>query len=64
MDESNGQGKPVELEDMFLCKTRRRNVDVRQCLLDYLDANAFSVEKSACYRCPVGAEHRRQYANS
>ena len=64
MEEFNGNEKPVELDSVFQCKPRRRAVDVRQCLLDYLDANAFTVEKSACYRCPVGADYRKQYANS
>lgn len=66
-NESNTMEQPLETlkaDETFLCKARRRKLQLKKCLDDYLDANAFRVEKSVCYRCPLGAAHRKIYAGS
>jgi hypothetical protein len=53
---------PMRLEDDFYCRARRRRVTLDKCLNDYLDANAFSQRRSACWRCPQGRRNRECFA--
>lgn len=52
----------MRLEDDFYCRARRRRVTLDKCLNDYLDANAFSQRRSACWRCPQGRRQREAFA--
>lgn len=47
---------------MFYCRHRRRTVSLDQCLDGYLNANAFPIRGSACWRCVQGWQIRRDFA--
>ncbi len=59
-----GQSTRIALEDVFYCRPRRRRLSFSKCLEDYVNANAFAVKRSACWRCPQGCHNRTQYADS
>lgn len=54
----------VQLEDEFYCRPRRKRLTIDDCLEDYMDANAYEKQRSACYRCPLGRNVRRAFAES
>lgn len=58
------QADRMGLADTFYCRARRRRLQLHKCLDDYLDANAFNVRRSACWRCPQGRKNREDYATS
>ena len=54
----------VSTDDEFYCRPRRRRLTIEKCLDDYMNANAFSNKRSACWRCPQGCHNRREFAAS
>lgn len=55
---------PVKLPNTFYCRAKRRRLTYQKCLDDYVSYNAFTVEKSVCYRCPQGLQNRKAFAGS
>ena len=45
-------GPRMALDDEFYCRPRRRRLSIEKCLDDYMNANAFTNKRSACWRCP------------
>ena len=54
----------MSVEDEFYCRPRRRRLTIEKCLDDYMNANAFVRQRSACWRCPQGCHNRRTFAAS
>ena len=54
----------MTMDDEFYCRPRRRRLSIEKCLEDYMNANAFSNKRSACWRCPQGCHNRREFAAS
>jgi hypothetical protein len=46
----------------FYCRPRRRRLTMGTCLDDYMNANAFALKRSACWRCPQGCTNRNRYS--
>jgi len=55
---------PRGLEGTFYCKSRRRMITHFDCYEDHLDASAFNVRRSPCWRCPQGRQNREDYSRS
>lgn len=54
----------LSLDDEFYCRPRRRRLTIDKCLDDYMNANAFTNKRSACFRCPQGCTNRRLFSES
>ncbi len=50
--------EPVQAEDVFYCRPKRRRLTVQTCLDDFVTANAFGDRRSVCHECPQGHEVR------
>lgn len=57
-------GPRINLDDEFYCRPRRRRLAIEKCLDDYMNANAFTNKRSACWRCPQGCTNRRTFSES
>ncbi|MEY3015294.1 MAG: hypothetical protein RIT45_4029 [Pseudomonadota bacterium] len=57
-------GPRMALDDEFYCRPRRRRLSIEKCLDDYMNANAFTNKRSACWRCPQGCTNRRTFSES
>ncbi|PIR93713.1 hypothetical protein COT97_05095 [Candidatus Falkowbacteria bacterium CG10_big_fil_rev_8_21_14_0_10_39_11] len=55
---------PQKPEDIFICRARRMNKTLNFCLINYVDANAFSIKRTPCYRCPQGLQNRQHFGES
>lgn len=64
MEERHPHPDPAQLEDVFYCAPRRRRLLLGKCLDDYLNANAMSLRRRVCYRCPQGRHNRIVYAEA
>ena len=51
-------------DEEFYCRPRRRRLTIEKCLDDYMNANALSNKRSACWRCPQGCQNRKTFASS
>ena len=51
------------LTDSFYCRSKRRVIQLENCLDDYVNANSFEQRRSACFRCPIGRRNREAYAS-
>jgi hypothetical protein len=58
----NANKDAITQDDVFYCRPRRRRLELGKCLDDYMNANAFQVRRSACWRCPQGSHNRKTYA--
>jgi hypothetical protein len=54
----------VRLDAPFFCKSLHEDVAVEKCLDTFVEANAFSLKESACYKCPQGQRIRNLIARS
>jgi hypothetical protein len=52
----------LQLATEFYCRPRRRRLAISTCLDDYMNANAFTEKRSACWRCPQGCSNRAKYS--
>lgn len=52
------KAEKLRVTDTFYCRARRRKLTIGKCLEDYVTANAFDKNKSACWRCPQGKKTR------
>lgn len=55
---------PIKLPSSFYCRAKRRRLTYQKCLDDYVTYNAFSTDKSVCFRCSQGSCNRKAFANS
>lgn len=55
-------GAPAQRDELFYCPARRRRLRLEKCLDDYVTANAMSMARRVCYRCPLGRANRHAYA--
>ena len=53
---------PRTLETEFLCDRRSLNLQLQQCLTDYVNANALKNKSSPCFNCVLGLENRVSFA--
>lgn len=58
------QKAQVRLEAPFFCKNLREEVHIEKCLDTFVEANAFSMKESTCYKCPQGQRVRNLIARS
>lgn len=42
---------PIKLDELFYCRSRRKPLLTEKCMDDFVNANVFEKEHSACYRC-------------
>lgn len=56
--------QPSKLDDIFYCAARRRRLPLNKCLDDYMNANAMTMRKRVCYRCPQGRRNRLAFAEN
>jgi len=54
----------VRLDVPFNCKNRHEDVSVEKCLDSFVEANAFGLKDSACYKCAQGQRIRNLIARS
>lgn len=52
----------LALDQVFYCRPRRKRLPIGTCLNDYMNANAFTDKRSACWRCPLGCQNRTRYS--
>jgi hypothetical protein len=58
------QKTQVRLDAPLYCKNQHNDMPVERCLDQYVEANAFGMKESACYRCPQGQRVRNLIARS
>jgi len=54
----------VRLDVPFTCKARQQEVSVEKCLDSFVEANAFGIKESPCYKCQQGQRIRNMIARS
>ncbi|MBM4370264.1 MAG: hypothetical protein FJ098_01320 [Deltaproteobacteria bacterium] len=54
--------RPMQEDDEFYCKNRRRKLLTGKCLEDYMNANALERKRSACWRCFQGRRTREDFS--
>jgi hypothetical protein len=54
----------VRLDAPFFCKGLREEVRVEKCLDTFVEANAFGLKETPCYKCPQGQRIRNLIARS
>ncbi len=54
----------VRLDVPFFCKNLHQEINVEKCLDTFVEANAFSLKESSCYKCPQGQRVRNLIARS
>lgn len=47
-----------------VCKRQRREVELFQCMSNYVDANALANRARPCFNCPQGATVRQNFGRS
>jgi len=49
---------------VVLCKQRKKELPLVECVDSYVNANAIPNRRSACYRCMQGQRTRSEYSQS
>jgi hypothetical protein len=60
----DGKTQRRSLWDIFYCRARRRRLNLQKCMTDFMNANAFDKQKSACWHCVQGRENRDDYSKA
>lgn len=58
------QKEQIRLDETIFCKANHENIPIEKCVDQYVDANAFGIRESACYKCPQGHRIRSILARS
>ncbi len=52
----------LNMAALFYCHSKKRQVQIVDCLERYVDANAFEKRRSACWRCYQGKKTRTDFS--
>jgi hypothetical protein len=63
MKEATQRRSRMSMVELFYCRSKKRRVQVSDCLERYVDANAFDKKRSACWRCYQGKKTRTEFSH-
>jgi hypothetical protein len=55
---------PVRKAKVVVCKSRKKEMTLLECVDSYVNANAVPNRRSACFRCLQGQRVRTEFASS
>ena len=55
---------PIRRVQVVVCKSRKKEMPLLECVDSYVNANAVPNRRSACFRCLQGQRTRTEFAAS
>jgi len=63
MPNEDSRKSQLKMESPFFCRTMQSEMSVRQCLDLFVEANAFGLKESNCFKCIEGQKIRQLLAH-